>query len=84
MKIIEQKILSLTSQETVFPVQYEGTLASGKQIYLRYRGGYLSTYVYQDVLPENPTYHEKLGDTCDGIIELNTVLSCIKKYKITF
>lgn len=76
-----------TIEKTCFacPSQWEGFLENGKAIYIRYRWGYLSirisddvTYDIDDAVCGKEIYGKQIGEEYDGVIELDTVLDLSK------
>jgi hypothetical protein len=76
-----------TIEKTCFacPSQWEGFLENGKAIYIRYRWGYLSIRISDDVTDDiydavcgKEIYGKQIGEEYDGVIELDTVLDLSK------
>ena len=62
-----------------FPSQWDGRLADGRPIYIRYRSGYLSVRFgpvggsFDDLLNADNWFDQKIGGDLDGKIELTEV-----------
>jgi len=70
-----QKVKSLTQTCSACPSQWEGTLADGRMIYIRYRWGYLSVCVspnptcdVYDAVRGEEVFGDGMGGNLDGCL----------------